>query len=190
MNPKPLLKYGPQKPAPRALFTVSRRALLVPLILILLLSMPAFGQAGPESSVHRPGLEFSLGQIGIAEDLSEPLLLGVEYFSRPLSRWKLRPGLGFTWSASDVNYLYATIRRDFYLGKRWLLTPGVGIGLFNDSRQLDLGHDVQFRSSLALGYRFTRGYRLGVSIFHLSNGGISDANPGTEAAIIFFSLPL
>lgn len=135
-------------------------------------------------------LELSAGQIGLADSLSDPLVLGVEYVLPPMGRWGLRPSAGYTWSDNDAHYGYVAVRRDFNPAGRWLLTPSFGAGLFTDSDQLRLGHELEFRTSLAIAYRFDNRYRLGAAVFHLSNGGISEINPGTESAVLFFSRSL
>lgn len=152
----------------------------------LILPVAADAEAAPDE----PDLELSAGQIGLADSLSEPLVLGAEYVLPPMGPWRLRPSVGYTWSDNDAHYGYVAVRRDFNPAGRWLLTPGFGAGVFTDSDQLRLGHELEFRSSLAVAYRFDNRYRLGAAVFHLSNGGISEINPGTESAVLFFSRPL
>ena len=54
----------------------------------------------------------------------------------------------------------------------------------------DLGHELEFRSSIELSYRFDDRTRLGLSFYHLSNANIGDFNPGTEVLSIVYSIPL
>ncbi|WP_422732780.1 acyloxyacyl hydrolase [Marinobacter azerbaijanicus] len=49
---------------------------------------------------------------------------------------------------------------------------------------------MEFRSGVKSFYRFHNKLRLGIELFHLSNGGIADRNPGTEVAFISLSFPL
>lgn len=135
-------------------------------------------------------LQLSVGQVGIAESLDDPLRLGIQYSYRPLTSWKLSPGIGFIWSKNGAEYLSTHVQRDFPLTDRLVLTPSVGLGLFDGSNDLRLGHDLEFRSGLSLAYQFANDYRLGAGIFHFSNAGLGDRNPGTESALVFLSLPL
>ena len=86
--------------------------------------------------------------------------------------------------------LYAEIKRDFYLGTHWYLTPGIGIVGFDGSDKLDLGLALEFRSGLELGYRFSSQVRLGLALYHLSNASLGDENPGTEEIVISVNFPL
>ena len=93
-------------------------------------------------------------------------------------------------TASNAKYLYAEIKRDFYLGAHWYLTPGIGIVGFDGSDKLDLGLALEFRSGLELGYRFSSQVRLGLALYHLSNASLGDENPGTEEIVISVNFPL
>ena len=49
---------------------------------------------------------------------------------------------------------------------------------------------AEFRTGIELAKRFRTGHRLGVSLAHLSNGSLSDKNPGTETLGLIYSIPL
>lgn len=147
--------------------------------------------AADEAQTNAPSrLELSVGQVGIAESLDDPLRVGIQYSFRPVTAWKLSPGLGFIWSENGARYVYTNVQRDFMLTDRLALTPSFGVGLFDDSDDLRLGHELEFRSGLSLAYQFANEYRLGAGVFHFSNGGLGDRNPGTESALVFLSVPL
>ena len=55
---------------------------------------------------------------------------------------------------------------------------------------LSLGFDAEFRSAIELTKRFSNDHRLGLCFAHLSNGSLSDYNPGTETLGLFYSIPL
>ncbi len=76
------------------------------------------------------------------------------------------------------------------LGRGWVMTPSFGGGYYNASSGLDLGFDAEFRSGIEISKRFRNGHRLGLSFAHLSNGSLSDKNPGTESFGIVYSIPL
>ncbi|MDY0149993.1 MAG: acyloxyacyl hydrolase, partial [Kiritimatiellia bacterium] len=58
------------------------------------------------------------------------------------------------------------------------------------SEGLTLGFEAQFRTAIEVAKRFDNGHRLGLCFAHLSNGSLSDFNPGTETLGIFYSIPL
>jgi hypothetical protein len=71
-----------------------------------------------------------------------------------------------------------------------VLTPSFAAGYYDNGDGVDLGHEVEFRSSIELSYRFDNRTRLGVSFYHLSNASIGDTNPGTEVLSVVYSIPL
>jgi hypothetical protein len=79
---------------------------------------------------------------------------------------------------------------DIYFGNRWVLTPNTAVGAYTEGDGQDLGHVIEFRSGFELAYRFDDRSRLGVAVHHLSNASIGDDNPGTETALIYYSIPL
>ena len=57
-------------------------------------------------------------------------------------------------------------------------------GLYADAGKHDLGHIVEFRSQLMLGYIFENGSDLAIGIAHKSNANIADSNPGSETIYV------
>jgi hypothetical protein len=137
-----------------------------------------------------PALTVSAGTFGLFDALDNPYRVGVEYRSRPLGRWQLAPAAGLTVGASGTCFVYADLHRDFALGRHWTVTPSFGAGLFHGADDLDLGHVLEFQSGLEVARRFERGYRIGLVFYHLSNGGLSEDNPGTEVLALTMALPL
>lgn len=63
-------------------------------------------------------------------------------------------------------------------------------GLYRQGTGPDLGHVVEFRSGIELGWRFENGMRLGLSYDHRSNAEISARNPGMDTYALRLSVPL
>jgi len=104
--------------------------------------------------------------------------------------WIFNPFIGVMGTTDAAIYGYAGIRLDLFLGRRWVLTPSFAPGLYSDGDGKDLGHVIEFRSALEIAYRFDDRSRLGLSVYHLSNAGLDDNNPGTEVATLHYSYPL
>ena len=134
-------------------------------------------------------LNINAGYIGLLNNAANALRYGLEYRHKALSRWLIRPALGGFIGEHDATYLYAGIRRDFTIGERWLLAPSLDIGSYRPGNGIDLGTELEFRSGVELGYRFDT-WRVSFGLFHLSNGGIGDRNPGTNSAVIAMHIPL
>ena len=137
-----------------------------------------------------PMLNLTVGQAGIFDTGDPPLRYGIEYRARSFSRWRLIPAIGAAFADNGASFVYTDLRHDFWLDDRWVLIPSLGVGVFDDGGELDLGHTVEFRSGLEVAYRFRAEYRIGVALFHLSNGGISERNPGTEVLVVSLCIPL
>ena len=104
--------------------------------------------------------------------------------------WMFKPFGGFMATSDAAFYGFAGFLIDLYFGRRVVLTPSLAAGLYEDGDGKDLGHIVEFRSSIELAYRFDNRSRLGLSFYHLSNAGLDDNNPGTEVLSLNYSIPL
>jgi hypothetical protein len=71
-----------------------------------------------------------------------------------------------------------------------VLTASFAPGLYEDGGGKDLGHTVEFRSQVELGYQFENRSRLSLAFSHLSNAHLGDDNPGTEVLNLYYHLPL
>ena len=137
-----------------------------------------------------PMINLTFGKVGVFDDEFKADRFGIEYRFRPLGKWNLIPAIGYAFSENDDSFFYTDLRYDYWLSNRWVLIPSLGAGVFTNGTKLDLGNDIEFRSGLELAYRFNTDYRIGVALFHLSNAGISNNNPGTEALVLSLSIPL
>ena len=64
-------------------------------------------------------------------------------------------------------------------------------GLYFDNGGFDLGHEIEFRSGIELGFENRQGWRFGISYDHRSNtGAFADLNPGVETVAFRVSVPL
>jgi hypothetical protein len=108
----------------------------------------------------------------------------------PFSKWDLIPAIGFIYKDGGASYAYIDLRYDYWLSDDWVLVPSYGVGLFHKDDEIDLGGELEFRAGLEISHRFDNDYRLGLTIFHLSNGKVYGSNPGTEAIVVALSIPL
>jgi hypothetical protein len=71
-----------------------------------------------------------------------------------------------------------------------VLTGSFAPGLWSEGGGKDLGHVVEFRSQVELGYQFENKSRLSLAFSHISNADIDSTNPGTEVLNLYYHLPL
>ena len=80
---------------------------------------------------------------------------------------------------------------DLYFGRRIVVTPSFAPHIyFGGDDDLDLDYPLEFRSQLEVAYRLDDRSRLGLAVSHYSNASLGDTNPGTESAMLYYSLPL
>lgn len=100
--------------------------------------------------------------------------------------WGVGVAAGVTLVEGGGRYVYGGLRLPLAFDEdgRWLLTPSIAAGLYdNDSNHhIDLGGSLEFRSALELSYRLGEWTRLGLYVAHLSNASIYERNGGAETA--------
>ena len=119
-----------------------------------------------------------------------------ERFAEAGFELQLRPGLlgiqailGASLAESESFYGYLGLRREFSWDP-FYAAGFTGLGRFRLGERPDLGGGLEFRSGLELGIRTPGDLKFGVVLYHLSNGGIEQRNPGSETLALTFSLPL
>ena len=125
------------------------------------------------------------GRFDIARD-EKPVEGGLQYrfagFS--LGPFELTPAVGLAATENENVWVYGALRYDFELSARWVLTPTLGVSLYDEGDGKDLGGPIEFLTGLEVAYRFASGSRLGVWFYHLSNAGLYDDNPGANSLVL------
>ena len=144
----------------------------------------------PAAARDVPVVIGSAGAFAVLDDFGEPLRLGVQYRGRPYTRLDLRPGVGLLYGEDGQSYLFADLAHDWQLSDRWVATLSFGFGWFNNGDDIEVVDDREFQTVLALSRRLANGGRVGMSGSHISNGGLSSPNRGTETLALFYAFPL
>lgn len=162
---------------------------ILPLVALVACAAMVLPSAAHDWFADDPPL-LSLGA-GAAEilDSHQELFWNIEY--RPAVRfYHIGPWMSFGTGNNHEFYAAVGVLLNIEIGRGWVLTPSFGGGYYNASSGLDLGFDAEFRSGIELSKRFPGGHRFGLNFAHLSNGSLSDKNPGTESLGIVYSIPL
>lgn len=115
---------------------------------------------------------------------------GVEYRARPL-QYAIRPMIGVNVTTDKSVYGYVGLNWDAELIKDQLyLIPNFAAGLYRKGDGKELGGAIEFRSGIELAYQFQNSHRLGVAFNHISNASIYGHNPGSETALVTYSMPI
>lgn len=148
------------------------------------------GLAPQTQAQDGPRLNLNAGAFAILDNSDERAWrYGAEYLGRSFSRWQLTPAVGFSVAEDNSHYIYLDLKKHFMLSERWVLTPSLGAGLFEEGEKLDLGHPVEFKSALEIAYQLDNRVRIGLAVYHLSNSRLSSTNPGTESVTATLSMP-
>ena len=134
-------------------------------------------------------LTVAVGALDLVQDHDQAAEFRAEYRSDK-KIWIVKPFIGVMGTTDSTFYGYGGFLTDIFFGRRWVLTPSLAAGYYDKGNGLDLGHELEFRSSIELSYRFDNRTRLGLSFYHLSNASIGSINPGTEVLSIVYSIPL
>lgn len=114
----------------------------------------------------------------------------LEFSFRPTLELPLdaRLQFGAMGNGDGAFYAYGGITRALHLGE-FRLSPSISVGLYQRGESLDLGSPLEFRSGLLLDRRVLREHRLGLFVYHLSNAGLADRNPGVEILGVGYVIP-
>jgi hypothetical protein len=156
---------------------MSRWAVVFTAALAMFFAGPAavWSQTGPGFGINAGVLDFEDGP-GVLE-------LGFEY---RLASWKLalEPHLGLGVTSELDSFAYFGLRRAFSISTRWRITPSFAVALYRQGDGHDLGHPIEFRSGLVVSRSLSPSAEVGLGLYHLSNAGLGDTNPGANSLLL------
>ena len=187
------------------------RMLFIPKGILLLLSFPsteigAFEKKGRLSvggGIHnfmengivrcetlRGGCDPVSGGVAPVSYKDSSSVYSIEYFGSKIINF-FKPFIGFNGTDQDAYYGYFGLSADLYFlkCKCFIITPTLAAGWYVDGEEIKLGNRVQFRSGGDIYYRFKNNVRVGVGLYHISNAGLGETNPGAEQAILKYQIP-
>ncbi len=156
------------------------------LVLALAISL---GAAAPLRAQDPSFLTFGAGYYDINKQDNSAADFRLEY-RHGEKIWLFKPWVGVEATSDGAFYGAAGVLIDVFFGKRFVVTPSFGAGYYADGDGKDLGHEIEFRSQIEIGYRFDNRARLSLAFSHISNASIGDKNPGVEILNVYYSLPL
>lgn len=157
-----------------------------PFILFIVLGMFCFFVSQTQA-MDRPLMGIGIGAGCILDD--DKIMLGSVEYRPAVTIYKLNPWFLIDFG-DDVFFGAIGLMMKFNLTQSLLLTPSFGVGYCSEKNGIDLGSTLQFRSAIELTHEFQHNGQLGVSFGHVSNGGLSDKNPGFEFLKISYFFPI
>jgi hypothetical protein len=150
---------------------------------------PIASAEAPAQSDTRARIEIYGGAADIFDQGEHPWNVGLSYIWRPMGRWGIAAGVGGMYAEHNASAFYGELRKDFWLGRQWVVTPKLAAGVYHDGGGLELGNEFEFREGLVLSWVGPR-LRLGMGFYHASNGGLGENNPGTEVLEVVLGFPV
>ncbi|WP_099824497.1 acyloxyacyl hydrolase [Oceaniglobus indicus] len=110
------------------------------------------------------------------------------------------PWREFSWgSVAGMAAVQTDSDRDVWLGvgissivnlsPSWFIEGSFAAGYYDGGNNgNDLGGKLEFRTLVGTGYRFNDRHRLSVAVDHISNGGLSNRNPGRNSVFLRYGL--
>lgn len=175
--------------------TRKRTALAVILLVtVLVLAQPASAQLTFGSPSDPARLSLGIGAFDItpssshADAKTASEFRGEYHFGDVL--WIISPFFGGSVTSDGAFYGYGGFGFDINFTPSIVFTPNAAAGFFERGSGTNLGSWFEFRTGAELAYRFDDMSRLGLSITHTSNAGLTKRNPGEQSLLVMFSIPL
>jgi len=154
---------------------------------------PAAAQIAFGSPGHPPRIAIGGGAFDVLPDFVRPgagatgLALGEYRFGDVL--WILAPFVGAFGTGKGAFYGYGGFGFDINFLEKFIVTPSAAVGYFTHGTGIDLGAHTEFREGAEFAYHFDNLSRLGVGMYHISNAGIGQHNPGAEFVTLVLTMP-
>ena len=151
---------------------------------------PVHANADNKTRTDTAYLTLGVGYYDILDDEEAASFRG-EYRAGYDLYYGVKPFAAVDVTTDGSYFLGAGLYRDFFMSENLYLTPSFSVNYYeNGGSDLDLGHHIEFRSQLELGYEFNNKHRTSVGFSHYSNASFSDRNPGTETLTINYHIPV
>jgi lipid A 3-O-deacylase len=102
----------------------------------------------------------------------------------------IRPFGGFSTTTDSAHYAFAGFVFDVPIGDRFVFSPNIAVGLWDNGNGKYLGSFIEFRSTVEAGIRFDNGMRLTAAFGHISNAGLTKRNHGAEILSGYLHVPV
>jgi len=153
---------------------------------VLAVALPAYAQAQE--------ITLGAGYTDYASGGEDSGILSLEYRHSPFfDRGNFTAAVGANTSITEESDFFigagVWLRWDWSSG--WFVDLSLMPGFYDEGTPgNNLGNDLEFRSLIGLGYQFNGGQSVSLAVTHKSNASISDVNPGADALLLRWHLPL
>ncbi len=136
------------------------------------------------TTVFSQGLIMSTGMLDYSDDKKKAGFVEATYSlsedkSYKTSLGKFVPITGAMLTEDNATMIYAGIKADYKIGN-FFISPSFAPGYYDEGDGKDLGHSLEFKSQINLGWSFGDKSNFGLSYSHISNASLGDKNPGAN----------
>lgn len=150
-----------------------------PLYLVAVVSLLFSLGGGPAQAVGSPYLTTGVANWAVFDNADREAL-HVTYTLAPLpGGYNVRPTLMAFFADQGQQYYAFGVAYDSSLGPHWRIGGAMHIGFMERPKQL--GHKVEYYTRLNVDRRLSPQWYMRLEIGHISNAGLGDQNPGSEA---------
>lgn len=151
--------------------------------------LSAFSIAKAEIDADVDQLVLSGGLSGIFDTEHNPTVVAEFRFGQ---NWVgLHPWLGLSWATDGAVFAGGGLLYSIGLPRtEWQVTAGVGPGYYERHQGADLGSHLEFCTFGEISRNMPWGHRVMVRLMHISNGGLTEKNPGNELLLLGYAMPL
>jgi hypothetical protein len=121
-----------------------------------------------------------------ASDKKDTLAGALTLEGKPLpALWHLRTTVQLL-AIDDSGYYFGLgVLKEFFFDDDWSCGLGFSAGLAHESKESRaLEYDLEFYSRILLAWQINQNNAMRLEFGHISNGGMSDTNPGTEPLLL------
>jgi len=156
------------------------------LVLFLLLSPFSTAKSGMTAGTNQ--VVMSAGASGIF-DTEHNLTFIAEYrFGR---NWRgVHPWLSLSWATDGAVFAGGGMLYSLALDADWQVTAGGGPGYYERHQGAELGSHLEFCTFGEISRNMPWGHRVMFRLMHISNGGLTERNPGNELLLLGYAMPL
>ena len=159
-------------------------------ILIVLISFSFLSIASAEEKKSLDTeLNFFTGMFDFSDTKQASGTIGLQHQNEDLFRnsflGKLSPITGGFLTEKSAFYFYTGAQVEYDLGFI-TITPSFAPGYYNSGDGKDLGSALEFKSEIQMSLNLNDSSKFGMSYNHISNGSLSDKNPGANSYMINF----
>lgn len=105
-----------------------------------------------------------------------------------LGLWLVKPFLGFLATTDGAVLGYGGVLAELpVIDDEIFVTPSIALAGFRPDASEDLGSTMVFRTGVEVSHPVHDLASVGLSYFHVSNGGLADHNPGAESLLMSVS---